>query len=45
MTKSELAKKIYEVAYLRGEFKLRSGQVSNEYFDKYRFEEKPEIIK
>lgn len=45
MTKSELAKKIYEVTYLRGEFKLRSGQVSNEYFDKYRFEARPEILK
>lgn len=45
MTKSELAKAIYNVAYLRGEFKLRSGQISNEYFDKYRFEARPEILR
>ena len=45
MTKQELAKKIYEVAHLTGEFKLRSGQTSNEYFDKYRFEARPEILR
>lgn len=45
MTKSELAKKIYEVSHLTGEFKLRSGQISNEYFDKYRFEAKPKLLK
>ncbi|AHI05180.1 orotate phosphoribosyltransferase [Bdellovibrio bacteriovorus W] len=45
MTKAELAKKIYDVAHLTGEFKLRSGQVSNEYFDKYRFEARPEILR
>lgn len=45
MTKAELAKKIYEVAHLTGEFKLRSGQISNEYFDKYRFESRPEILR
>lgn len=45
MTKQDLAKKIFEVAHLTGEFKLRSGQVSNEYFDKYRFEAQPLILK
>lgn len=45
MTKNELAKKIFEVAHLTGEFKLRSGQISNEYFDKYRFEARPEILR
>lgn len=45
MTKAELAKKIYDVAHLTGEFKLRSGQISNEYFDKYRFEARPEILR
>lgn len=44
MTRPELAKAIYETAYLRGEFKLRSGQTSNEYFDKYRFESRPAIL-
>ena len=45
MTRTELAKKIYDVAHLTGQFKLRSGQVSNEYFDKYRFEARPEILR
>lgn len=44
MHKKDLAKKIYDVAHLTGEFKLRSGQVSNEYFDKYRFEARPELL-
>ena len=44
MTKTELAQKIYQVAYLRGEFKLRSGTTSNEYFDKYRFEAQPQLL-
>lgn len=44
MHKKDLAQKIYEVAHLTGEFKLRSGQVSNEYFDKYRFEARPELL-
>lgn len=45
MQKQELARKIYEVAHLTGEFKLRSGQISHEYFDKYRFEARPELLK
>lgn len=45
MTKPELAKKIYDVAYITGQFKLRSGQTSHEYFDKYRFEAQPELLK
>lgn len=45
LTKAELAKKIYDVAHLTGEFKLRSGQISHEYFDKYRFEARPEILR
>jgi len=45
MTKPELARKIYEISHLTGEFKLRSGQISNEYFDKYRFESNPETLR
>lgn len=41
----DLAKKIYEISHLTGEFKLRSGQISNEYFDKYQFECQPLILK
>lgn len=44
MDKKTLAKKIYEVAHLTGEFKLRSGLTSQEYFDKYRFEARPELL-
>jgi len=44
MTRLELAAAIFKSSYLRGEFKLRSGQTSNEYFDKYRFEAEPEIL-
>jgi orotate phosphoribosyltransferase len=40
-----LCRAIYEVCYLTGEFKLRSGQTSTEYFDKYRFESQPSILK
>jgi orotate phosphoribosyltransferase len=44
MSRQTLAKKIYEYCYLKGNFKLRSGQVSHEYFDKYRFESQPELL-
>ncbi len=45
MTKKELASKIFEVSHLTGHFRLRSGQTSQEYFDKYRFESQPQILK
>lgn len=45
MTRSELALNILNVSHLKGEFKLRSGQISNEYFDKYRFESRPDLLK
>lgn len=45
MTKKELAQKIYEISHLTGQFKLRSGQTSTEYFDKYRFESRPEVLR
>ncbi len=45
MERKELAKKIYDNAYITGEFLLRSGVISNEYFDKYQFEARPEILK
>ncbi len=40
----ELAKKVFDVAHLTGEFLLRSGKTSSEYFDKYQFEARPEIL-
>ncbi len=42
--KESLAKDIFRVAHLLGEFKLRSGRVSNEYFDKYQFESDPKLL-
>jgi len=39
-----LAEKVYQTCHLTGEFKLRSGKISNEYFDKYRLEANPEIL-
>ncbi len=39
-----LARKIYQASYLRGEFQLRSGAVSHEYFDKYLFESDPALL-
>lgn len=45
MTKIELAKTIYDLSHLTGEFLLRSGKISNEYFDKYQFESYPELLK
>lgn len=44
MTKEELASEISKTSKLYGEFKLRSGQVSNEYFDKYLFESNPILL-
>ena len=45
MTHQELAQKIYNVCHLKGDFLLRSGQRSSEYFDKYRFESQPQLLK
>jgi orotate phosphoribosyltransferase len=40
-----LARRIYDAAYLSGEFVLRSGQASTEYFDKYLFEADPLLLR
>lgn len=45
MNHQELAKKIFQISHLKGDFLLRSGQRSTEYFDKYRFESQPAILK
>ena len=42
--RTDLARRIYDSAHLTGTFTLRSGVVSNEYFDKYRFESEPELL-
>ncbi len=44
MTHQELAKKIDQICHLKGDFLLRSGTRSHEYFDKYRFESQPFLL-
>jgi len=43
--RTALAKRIYDAAHITGEFLLRSGVKSNEYFDKYLFEANPALLK
>ena len=45
MHRDDLARAIYDVSHLTGTFTLRSGVVSNEYFDKYRFESDPALLR
>jgi len=40
-----LARRINQIARLSGSFTLRSGQVSDTYFDKYRFEAEPALLR
>jgi orotate phosphoribosyltransferase len=40
----DLGRDVNAVARLRGEFRLRSGQLAHEYFDKYRFESDPQLL-
>jgi orotate phosphoribosyltransferase len=42
---SSLARRVYETCHLTGSFRLRSGQVSAEYFDKYLFEGQPGLLR
>ena len=44
MEKSDLAKKIFKACYLEGNFTLRSGITSKEYFDKYMIESSPDLL-
>lgn len=44
MDRTQLARRIYAASHLTGTFTLRSGVVSNEYFDKYRFESDPQLL-
>lgn len=41
----KLARRIAEVAQLKGEFLLRSGLKATTYFDKYQFESDPELLR
>jgi orotate phosphoribosyltransferase len=42
---SSLAARLYQRAHLEGEFRLRSGATSREYFDKYLFESDPAMLR
>jgi len=44
-TSSSLARRIHDRSHLVGEFRLRSGVTSGEYFDKYLFEADPELLR
>lgn len=44
LSRSDLAKKISKLCYLKGDFLLRSGIRSQEYFDKYALESQPEVL-
>jgi orotate phosphoribosyltransferase len=43
--RADLARRIYQAAHITGEFTLRSGAKSHEYFDKYLFEADPILLK
>jgi orotate phosphoribosyltransferase len=45
MDRRKLAAAIHQASHLTGEFRLRSGAVSNHYFDKYRFESNPKLLR
>ncbi len=45
MNRDELARAIHARSHLTGTFTLRSGAVSHEYFDKYRFESDPALLR
>jgi orotate phosphoribosyltransferase len=45
MNPEQLAAAIASVATLRGQFTLRSGALASEYFDKYRFESDPLLLR
>jgi orotate phosphoribosyltransferase len=41
----DLGRRVHEASHLTGTFVLRSGATSNEYFDKYRFESDPRLLR
>lgn len=45
MATQSLARAIYERSHITGQFTLRSGASSTEYFDKYRFESNPALLR
>lgn len=45
VSRADLARRVHDAAHLTGEFVLRSGAISHEYFDKYRFEADPVLLR
>ena len=45
MNKIDLGKRILSVSHIDGIFRLRSGQYSDEYFDKYLVEAQPDLLR
>jgi len=45
MNRQQLSTAIAEAAKLTGTFTLRSGQTATTYFDKYRFEARPDLLR
>ncbi|MGH7775938.1 MAG: orotate phosphoribosyltransferase [Candidatus Dormibacterales bacterium] len=43
--RDRLARDLVQAAYLEGDFVLRSGRRSHDYFDKYLFETRPDILR
>ena len=43
-SRTELAAAVHEACHLTGEFTLRSGATATEYFDKFRFEARPDLL-
>lgn len=41
----DLARRIYDTSHRTGHFRLRSGVISEEYFDKYQFEAEPLLLR
>ncbi|MGI9657959.1 MAG: orotate phosphoribosyltransferase, partial [Gaiellaceae bacterium] len=44
MERAELGARLRDVAYLEGDFLLRSGKRSPFYLDKYRFSTRPDVL-
>ena len=42
---ADLARRVYRTSHLTGSFVLRSGATSDQYFDKYRFEADPRLLR
>ncbi len=45
MDRDELAASLMSVARVNGQFRLRSGTLATEYFDEYRFESNPRLLR